>query len=100
MSAEPTEEQLVAFKKAWHEADAEGRDGHRVEQGLRAVLNLVGPDQIAGNGRVLHEDDEYIILRRGDVERLAQAVWSSIKPILREGLKVAHTMGLIKEEGL
>lgn len=36
-----TDEMVLAFKKAWHDADAEGAEGHRVEAGLAAVLALV-----------------------------------------------------------
>lgn len=35
---EPTPEQVEAFKKAWHQADEEGRTGERVVAGLRAAL--------------------------------------------------------------
>lgn len=34
----PTPEQVEAFKKAWHEADAEGDEGNRVSRGLAAAL--------------------------------------------------------------
>jgi len=38
MSAEPTDEQVAAFKAAWHQADAEGDTGNRVRRGLEAAL--------------------------------------------------------------
>lgn len=35
------------FKAAWHEADARGETGHRVEAGIRAVIDAGGgPDHI------------------------------------------------------
>ena len=35
----PTDAQVEAFKKAWNEADAEGRVGERVRDGLEAVFD-------------------------------------------------------------
>ena len=37
---EPTDDQIEAFKEAWNDADAEGRVGERVRDGLRAALSM------------------------------------------------------------
>lgn len=38
---EPTPEQVEAFKRAWHEADAEGDTGNRTLRGLTAAGPLI-----------------------------------------------------------
>lgn len=41
VSRNVTPEMMDAFRKAWHEADARGEDGHRVEAGLTAALAVM-----------------------------------------------------------
>ncbi|QDP45075.1 hypothetical protein QDW22_gp57 [Microbacterium Phage DirtyBubble] len=43
----PTKAQIAAFKRAWAEADARGKKGHRVEAGLLAALNADALDELA-----------------------------------------------------
>ena len=44
----PTQQMVEAFKAGWHQADLRGREGHRVEEGLLAVLAVLKYEELGG----------------------------------------------------